>query len=71
MYLSEQVLRRGSLGMGAALTGILLMMASPVARAQDYTWVTNGGTITITGYTGPGGDVVRPLSTIRSRDKRK
>jgi hypothetical protein len=30
------------------------------AQEQDYTYATNNGTITITGYTGPGGKVVIP-----------
>ena len=34
-------------------------------QGEDYTYVTNNGTITITGYTGPGGDVTIP-STINS-----
>jgi hypothetical protein len=34
-----------------------------VAQGQDFRYTTNNGTITITGYTGPGGDVIIP-STI-------
>jgi len=42
----------------------LLLLALPAAlQAEDYTYTTNEGTITITGYTGPGGDVTIP-STI-------
>ena len=29
-------------------------------QAEDYTYTTNNGTITITGYTGSGGDVTIP-----------
>ncbi len=43
-------------------------------QAADYTYTTNNGTITITGYTGPGGDVSipdsitgLPVTTIRER----
>jgi hypothetical protein len=31
-----------------------------VLQGQDYTYTTNNGTITITGYTGPGGDISIP-----------
>src|SRR5688572_26791709 len=33
---------------------------------QEYTYITNNGTITITGYTGPGGNVTIP-ATINGR----
>ena len=33
---------------------------SVTAGAGDYTYYTNGGIVTITGYTGPGGAVVIP-----------
>ena len=41
---------------------LLLCLALPAAlQAGDYTYITNEtGTITITGYTGPGGDVTIP-----------
>ncbi len=35
-------------------------LCAPPAPAQDFTYTTNNGTITITGYTGPGGDVTIP-----------
>jgi hypothetical protein len=39
----------------------LLLLALPaVVQAQDYTYTVNNGTITITRYTGPGGDVTIP-----------
>jgi hypothetical protein len=39
----------------------LLVLTLPVAvQAGDYTYTTNSGTITITGYTGPGGAVTIP-----------
>jgi hypothetical protein len=38
----------------------LLCLAPLAAYAEDYTYITNNGTITITGYTGPGGVVVIP-----------
>jgi hypothetical protein len=37
----------------------LLLLAAPAAQAQ-FTYTTNNGTITITGYTGPGGAVTNP-----------
>jgi hypothetical protein len=36
-----------------------LFIAATTAQAQ-FTYTTNGGTIKITGYTGPGGDVTIP-----------
>jgi hypothetical protein len=44
------------------LTGMLLLAAFSAAQAQ-YNYITNNGTITITGYTGAGGSVTIP-STI-------
>jgi hypothetical protein len=38
----------------------LLCFAPLAAQAQDFTCITNNGTITITRYTGPGGDVTIP-----------
>ena len=37
-----------------------LVLAEPPAAQVPYIWITNNGTITITGYTGPGGDVTLP-----------
>jgi len=46
------------------LLPLLLLLTLPATvEAQDYYYTTNNGTITITGYTGPGGDVTIP-STI-------
>ena len=43
------------------MKNIALALALPaVVQAQDYTYTTNNGGITITGYTGPGGDVTIP-----------
>src|SRR5512137_256717 len=42
---------------GVALLALLTVAGT--ARAQ-FTWTTNNGTITITGYTGPGGEVTIP-----------
>jgi hypothetical protein len=40
---------------------LLLLLALPAAtHAEDYTYVTNNGMITITKYIGPGGDVAIP-----------
>ncbi len=44
---------------------ILLTLATllhAVAQAQDFTYTTNNGTITITGYIGPGGNVTIPIT---------
>jgi len=41
---------------------VLLLMLPVVVQAQ-FTFVTNNGALTITGYTGPGGDVVIPSTT--------
>jgi hypothetical protein len=42
---------------------LLLLLALPAAaHAQDCTFTTNNGTITIIGYTGPGGDVAIPTA---------
>ena len=46
------------------LLPLLLLLALPaLARAEDYTYSANNGTITITTYTGSGGSVTIP-STI-------
>jgi len=46
------------------LSGLLLLLLTlPAAVQAQYTYTTNNGTITITGYTGPGGAVTIP-STI-------
>ena len=42
---------------------LLLLLTLPAAvEAGDFTYATNNGAITITGYTGPGGDVTIPDS---------
>lgn len=40
----------------------LVFLAAQVGQSQDFTFATNNGTITITGYTGPGGAVNIPDS---------
>ncbi|MDY0150447.1 MAG: leucine-rich repeat domain-containing protein, partial [Kiritimatiellia bacterium] len=42
------------------LAGLFICILATTGLAQDYTWITNSGTITITDYTGPGGDVTVP-----------
>jgi hypothetical protein len=43
------------------LLPLVLLLALPIAvQAQDYIYITNNGTITITGYTGSGGNVTVP-----------
>ena len=41
----------------------MLLLALPSIAQAQFTFTTNNGTITITGYTGPGGDVTIPDST--------
>jgi hypothetical protein len=43
------------------VTLMLMLLTLPLTgQAEDYTYETNNGTITITGYTGPGGAVTIP-----------
>ena len=50
-----------SLRLSIAAFGLAIFnVSTAVVQAQDYTYITNSGTITITGYTGPGGDVTIP-----------
>ena len=39
---------------------VLLLTAKAAAQSQDFSYITNNGEITITGYTGPGGTVSVP-----------
>ena len=41
----------------------LLLLLTAAGQAQDFNYTNTNGTITITGYTGPGGEVTIP-STI-------
>jgi hypothetical protein len=45
------------------LMSLLLPLALPAVVQAQFTFTTNSGTITITGYTGPGGDVTIPDTT--------
>jgi len=57
MELFPRLIRSGS----ATAAFWLLWLALPgEVRAQDFTYTNTNGTITITGYIGPGGDVVIP-----------
>lgn len=47
-------------GAANALFLLLLMMGVSEIQAQEFSYTTNGDTITITGYTGPGGVVTIP-----------
>ena len=49
-------------GQAAGVTGLLLpLLLLPLAvQAQDYSWATNNGTITLTAYQGAGGVVSIP-----------
>ena len=42
------------------LLPLLLLLALPAAVQAQFTYTNNNGAITITGYTGPGGDVTIP-----------
>jgi len=42
------------------LLSLLLFMLATMAVAQQFTFTTNNGAITITGYTGPGGELTIP-----------
>src|SRR5882672_2601425 len=42
------------------LLPLLLLLSLPVAMQAQWSYTTNNGTITITGYTGPGGTVNIP-----------
>jgi hypothetical protein len=47
----------------AATLATLLLLALPSAVQAQFTYTTNSGALTITGYTGPGGDVTIPSET--------
>ena len=42
------------------LLPLVLLLTLPAVVQAQFTWTTNSGKITITGYTGPGGDVTVP-----------
>jgi len=44
----------------ARLLPLLLLLALPAVVQAQFTWTTNSGTITITGYNGPAGDLTIP-----------
>src|SRR5439155_2726700 len=44
-------------------TAVLISLLLPFALRAQFTFVTNSSAITITGYSGPGGDVVIPAFT--------
>lgn len=44
----------------AALAGALLLLALPIAAQAQFTYMTQNGTVTITGYAGAGGNVTIP-----------
>ena len=45
-----------------ALLVFLSLLALPIAAQAQFTYITNNGAITITGYTGSGGDVTIPAT---------
>jgi len=44
----------------ACFAGVLFAIMLPYVVRAQYLWTTNSGSITITGYTGPGGDITIP-----------
>ena len=56
----ESVFLAGRLRTACTTSLLLLLLARPAAVQAQFTYTTNNGTITITGYTGPGGDVTIP-----------
>jgi len=42
------------------MAGALLLLALPIAAQAQFTYMTQNGAVTITGYTGPGGNVTIP-----------
>src|ERR1041385_2247182 len=52
--------RRVRAGCRMAVLLLPMLMLFTGAQAQDFTYTTNNGTIAITGYTGPGGNVTIP-----------
>ena len=50
----------GRVSVSSILPLLLLLPLPAVVQGQDYTYTTTNGTITITGYTGPGGAVIIP-----------
>lgn len=42
---------------------LLLLVMLPAAVQAQFTFTTNNGALTITGYTGSGGDVIIPSTT--------
>jgi hypothetical protein len=58
---SKTIARHLRTACATILLQLLLFLLLPAAiQAQDYTYTTNNGTITVTGYTGPGGAVTIP-----------
>ena len=47
----------------SAILLLLLLLAAPAVVQAQFTYTTSNGTITITGYTGSGGDVTIPDTT--------
>src|SRR5258708_15303861 len=59
----KQPARSGPAGLlrtACALRLMLLLLTLPAVVQAQFNYTTNNGTITITGYTGPGGAVVIP-----------
>jgi Tfp pilus assembly pilus retraction ATPase PilT len=51
----------------AARLLLLLLLALPAIVQAQFNYTTNNGTITITGYTGSGGDVTIPARPMACR----
>lgn len=54
--------RRPGIGWAWGWAALFFLVAAPMTNAQDFSWRTNSGTITITGYIGAGGAASIPGS---------
>lgn len=50
-----------------AWAGVLVLLGLPVVARAQFTYITINGTLTITGYTGPGGAVTIPTASTACR----
>ncbi len=63
LALTKTLARRLRTASAARILALLLPLTLPTVVQGQFTFVTNNGPITITGYTGPGGQVVIPGET--------
>ena len=57
---AERSVRRAWSGFSRLLVLLLCLAIPCLSRALDFTYATQNGQVTITGHTGPGGNVVIP-----------